>query len=39
MPGGEDEIKIDIIAVLGGLSIVVEDLLEKEVREVIIILV
>jgi hypothetical protein len=39
MPGDENEIEIDIIIVLGGLSTVIEDSLEKEIKEIIIILI
>jgi hypothetical protein len=39
MPGGESEIEVDIIIILGELLTVVEDSLEKEIREVIIILI
>jgi hypothetical protein len=39
MPGNENGIKVNIIIVLGKLSIVVEDPLEKKIREVIIVLI
>jgi hypothetical protein len=39
MPAGESGIKINIITVLEGLSIVIEDLLEKEIKGAIIILI
>jgi hypothetical protein len=39
MPGSENGIEVDIIAVLGELSTVVEDPLEKEVKDVIVILI
>jgi hypothetical protein len=39
MPKGENRFKINIIIILGGLSTVVKDLLEKEIREIIIILI
>jgi hypothetical protein len=39
MSGSENGIEVDIIAVLGGLSTVVENSLEKEIKRVIIILV
>jgi hypothetical protein len=39
MPESENEIKINIIIILGKLSTVVKDLLEKEIRRVIIVLV
>jgi hypothetical protein len=39
MPEGENGIKINIIIILGELSIVEKDPLEKEIREIIIILI
>jgi hypothetical protein len=39
MPEGENGIKINIISILGKLSTVIEDPLEKEIREIIIILI
>jgi hypothetical protein len=39
MPGGENGIKIDIIIVLEELSTVIENLLKKKIRKVIIILI
>jgi hypothetical protein len=39
MPEGENGIKINIIIVLGGLLTIVKDSLEKEIKEIIIILV
>jgi hypothetical protein len=39
MPGGENEIKINIIIILETLSIVIKDSLEKEIRKIIIILI
>jgi hypothetical protein len=39
MPGGENGIKINIIIILEGLSTVIKDSLEKEIRKVIIILI
>jgi hypothetical protein len=39
MPGGENRIEINIIIILGELLIVIEDLLKKEIKEIIIILI
>jgi hypothetical protein len=39
MPKDENGIKINVIIILGGLLIVIKNLLEKEIREVIIILI
>jgi hypothetical protein len=39
MPEGENGIKIDIIIILEKLSTVIKDLLEKEIKEIIIILI
>jgi hypothetical protein len=39
MPGDENGIEINIIIILRELSIVVEDLLKKEIRGIIIILI
>jgi hypothetical protein len=39
MLGGENKIKIDVITVLEGLSTVIKDLLEKEIKGIIIILI
>jgi hypothetical protein len=39
MPGGENKNKINIIVVLEELLIVVENSLEKEIKEIIIILI
>jgi hypothetical protein len=39
MPGGESGIEINIITILGKLSTIVENPLEKEIKEVIIILI
>jgi hypothetical protein len=39
MPGRENRIKINIIIVLGRLSTVIKDSLEKEIKEIIIILI
>jgi hypothetical protein len=39
MPGGENGIKIDIIIILKKLSTVIKDSAEKEIKEIIIILI
>jgi hypothetical protein len=39
MPGSENRIKINIIIVLVSLSTVIKDSLEKEIKEIIIILI
>jgi hypothetical protein len=39
MPGDENGIKINIIIILEKLSPVIEDSLEKEIKEIIIILI
>ncbi len=39
MPGGENRIKIDIIIILKELSTIIKNPLEKEINEIIIILI